>query len=243
MKNFLFIIIFAVFTTCRTPQQPSLYNSQTLDIQPLTKNTAVHISYLKTKTFGNVPCNGLIYFNKNEAIIFDTPSDNATSIELINWVEQQLKCSIKAVVINHFHIDCLGGIEAFHERNIPSYANEKTITLAMADSLTVPQNGFVNQLILDIGDQKVVNQFIGEGHTQDNIVSYIPSEKVLFGGCMVKGVGSGKGNLADANTTTWSNTALKTKATFPKAKYIIPGHGKVGGKELLDYTSKMFEQK
>lgn len=241
MKQFFIFLFSATFITCWTTQQTSEYHSPTLKVQTLTSNTAVHVSYLKN--FGNFPCNGLIYFRDNEAIIFDTPTDSAATVELIDYVENQLHCSIKAVVINHFHVDCLGGIDIFHKKNIPSYANEKTIQLALADSVTAPQNGFAQQLILEIGQHEVINQFVGEGHTKDNIVSYIPSEKVLFGGCMVKGMGAGKGNLKDANVNTWSATALKTKSLFPKAKYIIPGHGKVGGKELLDYTASMFKEK
>lgn len=87
----------------------------------------------------------------------------------------------------------------------------------------------------------MINKFFGEGHTADNIISYLPSEKAMFGGCMIKEIGAGKGNLADANVNEWSKSVRKVKLAYHEVQYIIPGHGKYGGVDLLDYTIKMFE--
>ena len=83
---------------------------------------------------------------------------------------------------------------------------------------------------------------MGEGHTRDNVVSYFLDEKVLFGGCLIKSLKSGKGNLADANTAEWSNTVKTIKRQFKDVEMVIPGHGKPGGIELLDYTIEMFKE-
>jgi metallo-beta-lactamase class B len=219
------------------------YETKSLVIKPLSPNTFVHISYLQTTTFGNVACNGLIFKEKDEVFIFDTPTNDTVSLELIDWVEKNLKSRVKGVVINHFHEDCLGGLKAFHRRQIPSYAHTKTIELAQKQGFELPQNGFENQQILQLGNQKIVNQFYGEGHTKDNIVSYIPSEKVLFGGCLIKAIGAGFGNLNDANTQAWSQTVTKIKTQLPDLQYVVPGHGDAGGSELLDYTIQKFKEK
>lgn len=229
--------------SCKTTARLPAYDSETLDIQAITKNTFLHISYLPTEKWGNVPCNGMIFKSGNEAVIFDTPTSDEVSNELINWVEQELKCTIKAVVINHFHVDCLGGLQAFHDRDIPSYASTKTIELATADNVIIPQRSFNTELNLPIGTQSVITEFLGAGHTFDNTISYIPSEKTMFGGCMIKAAGAGKGNLADADVAAWSNTVQQVKKKYAKVKYVVPGHGKVGGVELLDYTIEMFKTK
>ncbi len=202
----------------------------------------MHVSYLATKSFGKVACNGMVLIDDKEAIVFDTPTDDSVSLELIRWIEQDKKASVKAVVINHFHIDCLGGLQVFHERNIPSYANNLTIDLAKADDAILPQHGFDGSLELQVGKQTVINTHFGEGHTKDNLVSYVPQEEVLFGGCLIKSLKSGKGNLADANTDEWSNTVRKIKQAYPTLKHVIPGHGRFGGADLLDYTVAMFEK-
>jgi metallo-beta-lactamase class B len=237
-------IVSYLFCTCTAFAQAAatpVYQSPTLLVTPLTPGTYVHVSYLKTQSFGKVECNGMIVVNRNEAIVFDTPADDSTSYALIEFVEKQLKCKIKAVVINHFHADCLGGLKAFHARNIPSYANKLTLELAKRETDVLPQNGFENSLTLKVGKRKVINQFFGEAHTRDNIVSYFPSEKVLFGGCMVKALNAGKGNLADANTAEWSATVSKVQASYPQIQYVIPGHGQPGNQKLLEYTIQMFK--
>jgi metallo-beta-lactamase class B len=222
--------------------KPQEYTSNDLIIKKLTDNVFVHITYFNSTTFGKVPCNGMIYVQGNEAIVFDTPAEDAASDSLIQVIEKVWKKQVKAVVVNHFHADCTGGLAAFHKKGIPSYGNNLTLQLAPTIQMPVPQNGFDKELILTIGNQQVVNRFYGEAHTKDNIVSYIPSENVLFGGCMVKELKAGKGNLADANLAEWSNTIEKVKAAFPKVQWIIPGHGTVGGIDLLDYTIQMFRK-
>ena len=81
---------------------------------------------------------------------------------------------------------------------------------------------------------------MGEGHTQDNIVSYFPNDKALFGGCLIKRVNAKKGYLGDANINEWSNTVRAVKSKYKDAEIIIPGHGKPGGQELLSYTIDLF---
>ena len=185
----------------------------------------------------------MVVFAKNEAIIFDTPPDDNTALELINWVENNLDCKIKAIIPTHFHEDCLGGLDAFHKHGIASYANNKTINLVSTDNLAVPQKGFDNLLQLKVGNKKVLAEFFSEGHTKDNVIGYFPDEKVMFGGCLIKELGVGKGNLNDANVNEWSNTVAKLKVKYPDTKIVIPGHGKPGGTELLNYTIiKVFMQ-
>jgi metallo-beta-lactamase class B len=247
MINYLKIIFIIFFTFgCKSNSITGTNKntkSQTLVVEKIANHVYQHISFLETQSFGKVTCNGMIVYDKNEAIIFDTPTDNTTSAELINWVEKNLKCKIKAIIPTHFHEDCVGGLEEFHKRGIPSYANNLTITMTRLNHYPIPKNGFDTLLELKVGDKKVYAQYFGEGHTKDNVIGYFPEEKTIFGGCLIKESGAGKGNLADANVDVWSLTVAKLKETYPDTKHVIPGHGKVGGTELFDYTIKLFELK
>ena len=109
------------------------------------------------------------------------------------------------------------------------------------NGLPVPQNGFDKYMELEVGNEKVYIEFFGEGHTCDNIVGYFQVDDIMFGGCLIKETGAGKGNLAEANVEEWSETVRKVKMNYPKVKKIIVGHGKSGGIELLEYTIKLFE--
>jgi metallo-beta-lactamase class B len=144
------------------------------------------------------------------------------------------------VIPTHFHDDCLGGLKAFHDQEIPSYANTKTLELATQEKSAIPQQGFYESMTLHVGDKTVEVKFFGEGHTRDNVVGYFPSERVLFGGCLIKEVDASKGYLADANIKAWPTTVEKVKRAYPNVQLVIPGHGAYGGPELLDYTVGLF---
>lgn len=214
--------------------------AQKVLLKQLSENTFVHTSYLQTDDYGHVPCNGLVVRNGQQALIFDTPTDDQSAKELIRLVQDSLLCKIMTVVPTHFHSDCLGGLKAFHEAGIPSIANELTLELAKNSGVEIPKNGFRDSLILEIGRGKVVIKFLGQGHTRDNVVGYFPSEDVLFGGCLVKELDASKGYLGDANVDEWSATVKKVKKEFPRVKRVVPGHGEAGDSSLLDYTQKLF---
>lgn len=218
-----------------------VYKSNDLIVTQVTENSFVHTSFLQTNDFGNVPCNGLIVTNNNEAIILDTPTNENNSEELINWIKENLKCKINAIIPGHFHEDCLGGLKAFDKNDIPSYANFKTIELAKENNVNVPKNGFKDSLTLKVGDEIVTVKFFGEGHTKDVIVGYFPIEDVMFGGCLIKEIDASKGYLGDANVVDWSATVEKVKNEYPNVKIVVPGHGEYGDKKLLDYTINLFK--
>lgn len=217
-----------------------LYKSNDLTITQLSQNTFVHTSFLQTNDFGNVPCNGLIIRNANEAVVFDTPTNDKSAEELIRWITDTLHANIIGVVPTHFHNDCLGSLHVFHGKEIPSYAYFTTIELATENKSIAPQRSFTDSLILKIGNELAMIKFFGEGHTRDNVVVYFPSEHILFGGCLIKEIGASKGYLGDANVAAWSATVEKIKKAYPNVKIIVPGHGKYGNKKLLDYTIRLF---
>ncbi len=241
MKNVLALLfIISIMYSCK---QDSIvlnsYTSKDLKIEKLSKNLFRHVSYLDTEDYGKVSCNGMIYVNNDEAIIFDTPTNNKASAEMIDWIGNK---NIKAIIATHFHDDCIGGLKTFHSRGIKSYASKLTINLSKENNNEIPLNGFETVANFKIGKETVLVKHFGEGHTIDNVVAYVPSEQTLFGGCLIKGAGAGKGNLADANTDEWAHTVTNIKEAFPTLEIVIPGHGKSGGTELLDYTIDLFTE-
>jgi len=248
-KKLLLIIIISItslslFAQKNVAFKPKVvYKSEDLVITQVTKNSFQHTSYLQTNDFGKVPCNGLMVSNSNEVIIFDTPTNDKSSEELIKWIAEKLQSKINAVVATHFHNDCLGGLKAFHNHHIPSYAYIKTIASAKENAFEVPKNSFTNPLTLKVGNKSAITKFFGEGHTKDNVVAYFPSENIMFGGCLIKELNATKGFLGDANVADWSKTVEKVKRAYPNVKLIIPGHGVYGDKSLLDYTIQLFKVK
>ena len=94
---------------------------------------------------------------------------------------------------------------------------------------------------LKLNNMEIQCYYLGGGHSTDNIVVWIPSEKILFGGCMIKDTQtSSLGNTADAAPLKeWLKTVCAVEARFPDAKVVIPGHGEVGGLELVKHTEDL----
>lgn len=246
LNTVLAVAIAATILSCKTQPQPNykpqvLYKTERLVITQIAENSFQHTSFLQTNDFGFVPCNGLVVRNGKETIVFDTPTNDASAAALINWIKETIHCKINAIVPTHFHEDCLGGLQAFHDQGIPSYANFKTIKFAQENKAVVPKNGFTDSLILKVGNTRIVAKFFGEGHTRDNIVGYFSSDNTLFGGCLIKELNANKGYLGDANVADWSKTVEKVKKEYPNVKVVVPGHGASGSKQLLDYTIKLFQ--
>lgn len=239
--TFIFVLLAFFHLNCKSQKIVDAYNSENLRIVPISEHSFVHVSYLHTTDYGKVPCNGLVYIRNRQAIVFDTPTNREASGELLKWLVENKKSEVTAIVINHYHIDCLGGLEAFQESGVSSYANYHTIDLARAGRAAVPDFGFDTEKELDVGGDKIINGYYGEAHSADNIVSYIPREKLLFGGCMIKSLNAGKGNLNDANLADWSKTVSKIKAQYSDLEIVVPGHGAYGNIELLDYTIELFK--
>jgi metallo-beta-lactamase class B len=248
MKLLLALCLLLTLLASSTPRQDGpasgkvVYQSSTLTVTQVSKNVFVHTSFLATEAYGKVACNGMIVRSGRETVVFDTPATEPDSRELIGWITNELHCKINAVVPTHFHDDCVGGLPEFARSGIPSYANEQTIRYAREHQAPVPQHGFTNRLTLKVGRRQVYATFFGEGHTRDNVVGYFPAEEVMFGGCLVKELNAGKGNLADANVPAWSATVEKVRQAYPRVQVVVPGHGQVGGPSLLDYTIRLFRQ-
>jgi metallo-beta-lactamase class B len=190
-----------------------------------------------------VGANGLLLVDKGEAFLFDSPWNDAQTEKLLAYIYDSLKTVVSTFIPGHWHGDCVGGIECLHSKGVKSYANQMTVDILKEKGLPVPQQGFKDSLSLKLNDIEVYCYYLGAGHSTDNIVAWIPSEQILFGGCMVKDLNSKElGNLSDAKTEEWPETIQKVIAKFPDVKTVIPGHGRIGGIELLKHTKELLQQ-
>lgn len=238
--SLLLLICLLIQPACKSPQTVIGKWQDGLEIRRLSPGLFIHTSPINLSSGDVYPCNGLIFINEGEAVVFDTPVYEKDTEQLLSWLQKDQKVKIKAIIPTHFHEDCLGGLSIFHEAGVRSLANRATYELAKGLTEVLPQELFDGSTSLQVGKAKVECWHPGEAHTKDNIVAWIPSKKTLFGGCMLKALGVGKGNLADANVQTWSASMQAVKEKYPNLKFAVPGHGNHGGMELLDFTIKMF---
>ena len=224
----------------QTKDAEPVYETEGLKVISLSANTYLHVSYLETENWGRVECNGMVIVNGGEALVLDTPVDDASSLEFMRFITLELKVKILGVVATHFHEDCLGGLQAFHDQGIRSYSIGRTRALAEKAGHVPPGSVMSGRYTISVDGDPVHLSWFGAGHTEDNIVAYFPRDKVLFGGCLVKSAGASNGNLADADVQAWPGTIRKVLEAYPEVEVVVPGHGKPGGKELLEYTEGLF---
>nr|WP_321356289.1 subclass B1 metallo-beta-lactamase, long type [uncultured Draconibacterium sp.] len=184
--------------------------------------------------------NGLVFINNGKAVIVSTPDSDLETQNLIDWVRNEQQAKIVAYVIDRWHPDAIQGLDVVQKNGIKSYAYELTRQIAKDKGLPIPKIGFNPKKEIKIGDEKIVCHFLGEAHTPDGIVVWIPSEKILFGGNEIRNYNGWVGNIGDANLDKWSETAKYIKQEYGSAKIVVPGHGKYGGPELIDYTIDLF---
>lgn len=208
-----------------------------LSIRQLSQHSYVHISFTDSKEWGRFSSNGLIFVNNGKAILVDTPMEERLTSDLVDWIRDYLKVEITAFVPTHWHDDCVGGISYLQSQNIKSYANKLTIEALLNKKKAVPDSAFADSLVLKLDNKQLIAKYFGAGHTHDNIVVWSPSDKVLFGGCMVKELKSqGLGNIADANLEKWPHTLKRVLEAYSDARFVIPGHGEVGNTDLLIHS-------
>ena len=197
----------------------------------------VHVTWHYLDNFGRFPSNGMIIIKNGQAIMIDTPMDNAKTERLTEYLKDSMQVELTKLIIGHFHDDCLGGLGYIQS------ANFKTIDKCKELGLPIPSTSFTDSLIFDFNGEQIVCRFFGGGHTFDNITVWIPSKKILFGGCLIKSYNSnGLGNLTDAVVDDWDTTVRKLINKYPDIKTVIPGHGDYGGAELLTHTIELVEK-
>lgn len=242
MKQLTFVLLLLTlhfFSTAQTSRK-TINVSDDLQLFRITDHTWVHVSVSEIAGFGSVSSNGVIFINKGKAFLFDTPVTDSLTEALVRIISDSLQSKLVGFVPNHWHEDCMGGLKYLQRIGIESYANQMTIEEAKKRNLPVPANGFADSLHLELAGKPIKCWYPGGGHTKDNIVVWLPDEKVLFAGCMLKEMKSKTlGNLADADIKSWPGTIEKVIRKYKNVEIVIPGHGLWGGPELLKHTREL----
>lgn len=193
--------------------------------------------------WGTIPANGLVVLSGDDAALVDTPWTNAQTRRLFAWVESELGAEVQAVVPTHSHGDCLGGLTAAHELGARSYGHELTAEFARRSGDPAPQTTFRQRFDLEIGDRRLELRHLGAGHTADNIVVWLPDEKILFGGCLIKSARSKTmGYVDEADLDAWPETLARVRREYGTEALIVPGHGHPGGLETIERTLHLIRE-
>ena len=247
MNNFkyllLFTLIFVINSDLLIAQNDLIELSEDLKIKKISENVFLHISYYDLENYKNVPANGLIVRENDKVFIIDTPWTNDETRLLLTWLEDSLKVMVEGVIVTHWHKDCMGGLEEIKKQKIRSYAYQKTIDIAPTENKPIPDIGFQDSLRISLDGREIICRYLGAGHTVDNMFVWIPKEKILFAGCPVKGLSSKSlGFIGDADLEAWPKTLKKVLKNYPDCQTVIPGHGDIGGTNLIHHMLDLLEE-
>ncbi|PFO66260.1 subclass B1 metallo-beta-lactamase [Bacillus cereus] len=218
--------------------------SGTISISQLNKHVWVHteLGYFNGEA---VPSNGLVLTTSKGLVLttskglvlVDSSWDDKLTKELIEMVEKKFKKRVTDVIITHAHADRIGGIKTLKERGIKAHSTALTAELAKKNGYEEPLGDLQTITNLKFGNMKVETFYPGEGHTEDNIVVWLPQYNILAGGCLVKSASAKDlGNVADAYVNEWSTSIENVLTRYRNINAVVPGHGEVGDRGLLLHT-------
>ena len=94
--------------------------------------------------------------------------------------------------------------------------------------------------IFNIGKYSFETYYPGGGHTEDNIIAWFSKDKILYGGCLIKGADAENlGYLGDANTSEYETTLKKVQKKCPDPKFIVVSHHDWNNVNSLKHSIKL----
>ncbi|GAB3018857.1 subclass B1 metallo-beta-lactamase [Spirosoma pulveris] len=243
MRKLLSLLSTLLLTTlvqAQSGQRPGL------SVTPLNERVYVHTTY---GMYGGtpVPSNGLIIKTKDGIVLVDTGWDTNTNTdntrELLQWVSKNLHQPVRLCIVTHGHEDRVGGISELRKAGIRVVSTPLTAQKSVKLGFESPEGILSNDTTFSIGKEPIRCYFPGQGHTADNIVVWLPNQKILYGGCLVKSVAVfGMGNLADANLNEWGNSIQNLMTQFKTARIVVPGHDEWTDTRSLAHTLQLLKK-
>ena len=186
------------------------------------------------------PANGMYIITNEGVIMIDTPWDSTQFQPLLDSI--QLKHSKKVVmaIATHWHSDKTAGLEYYNKKGVKTYTTALTDSLSKENGMKRAKYLIEKDTTFHVGQYSFETFYPGEGHTTDNIVISFNKEKILYGGCLIKGADAENlGNVEDGNIQEYESTLKKVQEKYPYPKYIIPTHSDWNDNSSLKHSIEM----
>ncbi|GAB5520416.1 MAG: BcII family subclass B1 metallo-beta-lactamase [Rhodothermales bacterium] len=245
MRLFAFALLFCLVSPVFGQRlgAPTHRVTDDLTVRAIGKGLYLHTTHRDLSGYPRFPSNGLIVISEGEALLIDTAWGEAETDSLITWIEARLGATVKRAIVTHAHDDRMSGMSVLQERGITTYGLPHTAELGAAQGWPSPDVALAGITDVKVGSQTVEVFFPGPGHTADNVVVGLPDGKLLFGGCLIRPAASKSlGNTADAMLDEWANSVARVQARYPDVRTVIPSHGPIGDRTLLEHTIQLIKQ-
>lgn len=201
--------------------------------------------YYKYTTYntyeGNqIPANGMYLVTSEGVVMFDTPWDTTQFQPLLDSIRVKHNKSVLMAFATHWHSDKTAGLEYYRQQGINTYTTVHTDELSKKNDKKRAEFLLASDTMFAVGQYVFETYYPGPGHTADNIVIWFNQEKILYGGCLIKGVDAENlGYLGDANIAEYENSLKRVGDKFVKPKYIVLTHSDYITHKSLKHSIKL----
>ncbi len=213
-----------------------------LKISHLTGDFYIYTTY-NTYEESQVPANGMYLVTNNGVVMFDTPWDTTQFQPLLDSIKLKHNKSVVMCFATHWHSDKTAGLEYYRQQGIKTYTTVLTDELSKRNNKKRAEFLMAKDTVFTVGQFSFETYYPGEGHTADNIIIWFKKEKILYGGCLVKGVDAENlGYLGDANVTEYASTLKKVQKKCRKPRFIIIAHSDWKNINSLKHSLRMAKE-
>lgn len=187
-----------------------------------------------------IPANGMYLVANNGVVLIDTPWDTTQFQPLLDSIKSKHSKIVIMCIATHWHSDRTEGLEYYKKKGIKTYTTISTDELSKKNGKKRAEYLIKKDTTFNIKQYTFKIFYPGQGHTSDNIVIWFPQEKILYGGCLIKGADAENlGYLGDGNTKEYYTTLMKVQKKFPGPEYIIVSHNDWKNLNSLNHSIKL----
>jgi metallo-beta-lactamase class B len=210
-----------------------------LKISHLTGDFYIYTTY-NTYEGNQIPANGMYLLTNNGIVLFDTPWDTTQFQPLLDSIKFRHNKNVTICIATHWHSDRTEGLEYYKNKGIKTYTTSLTDELSKKNNKKRAEYLIEKDTIFKVGQYSFETYYPGQGHTADNIVIWFEKEKILYGGCLIKGADAENlGYLGDANVTEYHSTLKKVQIKCQSPKFIIISHSDWNNIKSLKHSIKL----
>jgi metallo-beta-lactamase class B len=207
-----------------------------LQIAHLTGDFYIYTTY-NTYEETKVPANGMYLVTSKGVVLFDTPWDTTQFQPLLDSIQFKHNNNVVLCLATHWHSDKTAGLEYYRQQGIKTYTTVLTDALSKKNNKKRAEFLMAKDTVFHLGQYSFETYYPGEGHTADNIIIWFKREKILYGGCLIKGTDDETlGYLGDANITAYASTLENVQKKCRKPDYIIIAHSDWKNKNSLKHS-------
>ena len=187
-----------------------------------------------------VPANGMYVVTDAGVVMFDTPWDSTQFQPLLDSIRSRHQKNVIMCFATHWHSDKTAGLEYYRKQGIKTYTTVQTDELSRINHKKRAEFLMTKDTVFHTGQYSFETFYPGQAHTSDNIVVWFEKEKILYGGCLIKGADANNlGFLGDGNTKEYATTLKRVQRKFHNPEYIIIAHSDWKDVHSLKHSIKL----